>query len=93
VVASEESGEVKATGAALRLACTRLGVAPSQLVFVGDRLDKDVAMARAVGARAVLLDRGGSLQCARAITSLAEILTWKLETPKETVRWSTPTTS
>jgi putative hydrolase of the HAD superfamily len=94
VVASEESAEVKATGAALRLACTRLGLAPPELVFVGDRLDKDVAMARAVGARAVLLDRGGSPHSsARSITSLAEILTWKLETPEETVRCSTPTTS
>jgi putative hydrolase of the HAD superfamily len=94
VVASEESGEVKATGAALRLACTRLGIDPSTAVFVGDRLDKDVAMARAVGAQAVLLARGGDPHTpVSSITSLADILTWRLETPKETLRWSTPTTS
>lgn len=94
VVASEESGEVKATGAALRLACARLGLDPSAVVFVGDRLDKDVAMARATGARAVLLVRGGNAHApASSITSLTEILTWKLETAKETPRWSTPTIS
>lgn len=59
VVASEESGEVKATGAALRLACRRLGVPPHETLFVGDRRDKDVEMAASVGAGAVLLARGG----------------------------------
>jgi putative hydrolase of the HAD superfamily len=94
VVASEESGEVKATGAALRLACARLGLDPSAVVFVGDRLDKDVAMARATGAKAVLLVRGDDAHApASSITSLAEVLTWKLETAKETLRWSTPTIS
>jgi FMN phosphatase YigB (HAD superfamily) len=59
VVASEESGEVKATGAALRLACRRLGIPPHETLFVGGRRDKDVQMAARVGAGAVLLARGG----------------------------------
>ncbi len=76
VVASEESGEVKATGAALRLACVRAGLEPADVAFVGDRTDKDVAMARAEGAQAVLLDRGGA-SAPGSISSLAEVLTWK----------------
>ena len=94
IVASEESGEVKATGAALRLACARAGLEPEDVVFVGDRLDKDVAMARAAGARAVLLDRDTALPpSATSIWSLAEIPNWQFETRRETHRWSTSTTS
>lgn len=94
IVASEESGEVKASGAALRLACARAGLEPQDVVFVGDRLDKDVAMARAAGARAVLLDRDTALPPSTgSIWSLAEILNWRFETRRETVRWSASTTS
>jgi FMN phosphatase YigB (HAD superfamily) len=94
VVASEESGEVKATGAALRLACTRAGIDPSDVVFVGDRLDRDVTMARAAGAQAVLLVRSGGLDTpAGSITSLTEFVNWRFETRKETATWSTSTTS
>jgi putative hydrolase of the HAD superfamily len=93
IVASEESGEVKATGAALRLACARAGLEPEDVVFVGDRLDKDIAMARTAGARAVLLDRDTtSPPSATSIWSLAEIANWQFETRGETVRWSTSTT-
>lgn len=75
VVASEESGEVKATGAALRLACARLGVEPAGVVYVGDRVDKDVLMAERVGCTAVLLVRDGRPETAPlAIASLEEIL-------------------
>jgi putative hydrolase of the HAD superfamily len=74
VVGSAESGEVKATGAALRLACARLGVTPEETLFVGDRLDKDVEMAHAAGAAGVLLDRrGAGLGTGRSIASLAEL--------------------
>lgn len=81
VVASKESGEVKATGAALRLACERLRLDPADVVYVGDRMDKDVLMAERVGCIPVLLDRasgpaaGGALQ----ISSLEEILRWELQ--------------
>jgi len=73
VVASAESGEVKATGAALLLACERLGVDVRDVLFVGDRADKDVAMARTVGARALLLSRtgGGDLASLLELSSTA----------------------
>src|SRR5918995_1837429 len=76
VVASEESGEVKATGAALRLACARLSAEPTDVLFVGDRLDKDVQMAEAAGGQALLLDRSGRRLGggSKTITSLTEIL-------------------
>ena len=93
VVASEESGEVKATGAALRLACGRASIDPAEILFVGDRLDKDVTMARSAGAQAVLLDRSGGPDTPDgSITSLTEIITWKFETRKESLTWSTSTT-
>ncbi len=93
VVASEESGEVKATGAALRLACARAALEPTDVIFVGDRLDKDVAMARAAGAQPVLLDRSGDRPGPGAINSLTEVLAWNVEPRRESLRWSTSTTS
>jgi putative hydrolase of the HAD superfamily len=93
VVASQESGEVKISGAALRLACTRIGLDPPDVVFVGDRLDKDVDMARGVGAQTVLLDRTNSIETSvPSIGSLTDILGWQLEPRKESVAWSTSTT-
>lgn len=40
-------------------ACTRLGLAPSQVLHVGDDPDLDVAAARAAGLRSAWLNRGG----------------------------------
>jgi HAD superfamily hydrolase (TIGR01549 family) len=88
VVASEESGEVKATGAALRLACDRLGVLPRETLFVGDRRDKDVAMAAKVGAATVLLARGGlaNRPPVPAVSSLLDLLDLPIRARKEE-RW------
>lgn len=92
VVASEETGEVKATGAALRLACRRLGIDPSHAVFVGDRMDKDFEMAQKVGARPVLLARGGAPDRpdVETISSLIEVL--DLHLGKDMPRPNTATT-
>jgi HAD-hyrolase-like len=66
---------------ALRLACARAGLEPSDVIFIGDRVDKDIAMVRAAGAQAVLLDRSGGVHApAESIGSLTEILTWEFET-------------
>jgi HAD superfamily hydrolase (TIGR01549 family) len=94
VVASEESGEVKATGAALRLACARLAAEPGGVLFVGDRLDKDVEMAEAAGAQALLLDRfRGRLGRGReTISSLTEVLDRPLAVREEGVWRKTATT-
>jgi HAD superfamily hydrolase (TIGR01549 family) len=94
VVASEESGEVKATGAALRLACARLGIEPAGALFVGDRLDKDVQMAEAAGAQALLLDRSGRRlgRGSETICSLTEILDRPLAAREEGAWRKTATT-
>jgi FMN phosphatase YigB (HAD superfamily) len=94
VVASEESGEVKATGAALRLACSRLGVEPAGALFVGDRLDKDVQMAEAVGSRGLLLNRSGTKHYREieTISSLTEILERPLAAREEGAWRKTATT-
>jgi putative hydrolase of the HAD superfamily len=94
VVASEESGEVKATGAALRLACAQLGLEPAETLFVGDRLDKDVRMAEAVGAQALLLDRSGTRDggAVETISSLVELLDRPLAATKEDPWRKTATT-
>jgi FMN phosphatase YigB (HAD superfamily) len=87
VVASEQSGEVKATGAALRLACARLGIETAGVLFVGDRLDKDVEMAVAAGAQALLLDRSGRRVGGRTISSLTAILDRPLAAREEEEAW------
>jgi FMN phosphatase YigB (HAD superfamily) len=94
VVASEESGEVKATGSALRLACRRLGILPRETLFVGDRRDKDVEMAAKDGAGAVLLARGGLVTPSPvlAISSLLDVLDFPIGARKEE-RWRNPATT
>jgi putative hydrolase of the HAD superfamily len=94
VVASEESGEVKATGAALLLACARLGVEPAGALFVGDRLDKDVRMAEAAGAQALLVERSGRKHHGEigTISSLVEILKRPLAAREEGAWRKTATT-
>ncbi|MGH3082018.1 MAG: HAD family hydrolase [Gaiellaceae bacterium] len=93
VVASEESGEVKATGVALRLACARLHAEPARVLFVGERLDKDVEMAEAAGAQALLLDRPGRrLDRSKTISSLTEILDRPLAAREEEAWRKTATT-
>jgi len=94
VVASEESGEVKATGAALRLACARLGVEPASTLFVGDRLDKDIQMAEAAGAQALLLNRSGRRlgRGIETISSLTAILDRPLAAREEGAWRNTATT-
>lgn len=94
VVASEESGEVKATGAALRLGCARLGADPAETLFVGDRLDKDVRMAEAAGAQALLLDRSGTKngRSIETISSLLELLDRPLAARREDAWLKTATT-
>lgn len=57
-------------------ALDRLGVPADEALHVGDRLDTDVAGARAAGIRAVLLDRSGRMSAppdVRVVRSLAEL--------------------
>ena len=54
-----------------RLAARRMGLAPEQILMVGDNLTDDVEGARSAGLRAALLDRGGI--AAGALTSLTDL--------------------
>lgn len=58
VVASAEAGVVKPDPAIFRMAMEQAGCAPGEAVMIGDRLDNDIAPAKAVGMRTVWLPQG-----------------------------------
>jgi HAD superfamily hydrolase (TIGR01509 family) len=59
-----------------RIACARMGLAPDEVVYVGDTFEVDVMGARAAGIRAILLaDQGRrGVDCIRTITDLPAAL-------------------
>ncbi|RXR27063.1 HAD family hydrolase [Oerskovia turbata] len=76
VFTAERLGVAKPEPRSYLRVCTALGVAPGDVLHVGDRYDLDVVAARAAGLRAVHLDRTGQGphdEPAR-ITSLAELV-------------------
>jgi putative hydrolase of the HAD superfamily len=60
ITAAELPAGGKPDATSYRAACARLGVAPGDVLHVGDRYDLDVVAARAAGLRAVHLDRPGT---------------------------------
>lgn len=58
VVASAEEGVAKPDPAIFRIALDRAGCTPEEAVMIGDRLDNDIAPAKAVGMRTVWLPQG-----------------------------------
>ena len=58
VVASAEEGVAKPDPAIFRIALERAGCAPGEAAMIGDRLDNDIAPAKAVGMRTVWLPQG-----------------------------------
>ncbi|MBG6055986.1 putative hydrolase of the HAD superfamily [Salinibacterium sp. CAN_S4] len=60
VIASGEVGVAKPDARIFAIACERFGVAPSQAVYVGDRLQTDAAGAAKAGLTGVWLDRSGA---------------------------------
>ena len=58
VIASAEEGVAKPDPAIFRIALERAGCAPEEAVMIGDRLDNDIAPAKAVGMRTVWLPQG-----------------------------------
>lgn len=60
------------------MAAARLGLHPQDIWFVGDRLDTDVAGARAAGMRAIWFNPGGAADAAGSanlsVSSWAEFL-------------------
>ena len=59
VLTSHVHGKTKPHEAIFRALLERLGVEPAEAVMVGDTVEDDVEGARAIGMRAVLLDREG----------------------------------
>jgi len=57
IVDSRTHGRVKPHPTIFQAALERLGVAPAEAVMVGDSLEEDVEGARALGMRALLVDR------------------------------------
>ncbi|WP_238547166.1 HAD family hydrolase [Actinoplanes friuliensis] len=69
----DDLGVAKPHPDAFRRACSRWGLAPGEVLSVGDNHELDVLGARAAGLRAVHLDRlGGSTETAR-VASLTEL--------------------
>lgn len=58
VVASAEEGVSKPDPAIFRIALERAGCGPGEAAMVGDRLDNDIAPAKAIGMRTVWLPQG-----------------------------------
>lgn len=59
-VSATDAGAAKPDPAMFRLACRRFGIRPGDLVHVGDDPLRDVHAARAIGVRAVWLNRAGA---------------------------------
>ena len=59
VVGSREHGKTKPHPSIFESALDLLGVGPTEAVMVGDSIEDDIEGARALGMRAVLLDRDG----------------------------------
>lgn len=83
VVASAEEGVAKPDSAIFRIALERAGCEPAEAVMIGDRLDNDVAPAKAVGMRTIWLPQGPAVwqsvrmaaECPdRRVESLPELL-------------------
>jgi len=73
-VSSGAHGKVKPSPAIFHAALDLLGVKPAAAVMVGDSIEDDVEGARAVGMRAILLDRAGRFpEAGERIESLREL--------------------
>jgi len=78
VVTSADAGAAKPDSAVFRAALELAGVDGSGAVHVGDSLDNDVAGARALGIRAILVQREGDpppgVETVRALTDVATLV-------------------
>ena len=73
-IASGSYGKVKPSPLIFRAALELVGCEPSDALMIGDSIEDDVEGARAVGMRALLLDRAGRFPDAEGrIESLAEL--------------------
>ncbi len=61
LITSQELGVAKPAAAALAAACEAFGLPPSEVVYVGDRLDVDAQAACDAGLRGIWLNRRGAV--------------------------------
>jgi putative hydrolase of the HAD superfamily len=80
VIASSALGVSKPDSAAFTLSAARLGVDPTSVVYVGDRLDSDALAATAADMRGIWLNRTGLavapqfVHSIRSLTELTEVI-------------------
>lgn len=74
LVVSAVEGVEKPDRRIFQIAQQRAGIAPSEILYVGDHDHLDVAPARALGFQAFLIDRPGTSGSPHAIRSLKELL-------------------
>ncbi|MEV8630952.1 HAD family hydrolase [Streptosporangium sp. NPDC051023] len=80
LVASSDVGVAKPEARIFHLACEAIGLLPSEVVYVGDRLDTDAAAASAAGLLGIWLNRAGTparteLPVVRTLRELPALLT------------------
>jgi putative hydrolase of the HAD superfamily len=73
IIVSCEVGFAKPSPVIFEHASKKTGVAPGQILHVGDSFNDDVAGARAAGCRALLIDRANAAAGADRISSLREL--------------------
>ena len=73
----------------LLAACSRLGIAPARMLYVGDS-SVDIAAARAAGSPVIAVSYGygkdhgsGAAQADRLVDDLAEVVAWCLRPPAD----------
>ncbi|MFB7667661.1 HAD family hydrolase [Kitasatospora sp. NPDC056138] len=80
VTVSGDAGAAKPDAKVFRTACSKLQLQPSQVVYVGDRLQTDAEAAITAGLHGIWLDRRDAASVAsvpriRTLTELAPLLT------------------
>ncbi|GAA2146291.1 HAD family hydrolase [Kitasatospora kazusensis] len=88
---SSEAGAAKPDAKIFRIACSELQLQPSQVIYVGDRLQTDAEAAVAAGLRGIWLDRSDAISVTsvpriRTLIELAPLLT-QLRAPSTTTGW------
>lgn len=83
IIASGEVGVTKPDPRIFEIACGLFGVAPTQAVYVGDRLRTDALGASAAGLRGIWLDRLGATprELSQAVASGVSVITSLSELP------------
>jgi HAD superfamily hydrolase (TIGR01549 family) len=90
ILTSADLGVEKPSPGFFEAVCEAVGVAPDEVIYVGDRLDNDVLPAQAAGMRGALIRRGpwGYLHSARPEAARADYLIDSLEELAAIVRGS-----